>query len=174
MAVEFQVESDAMLFGKGTLTVSAEIFKTPAEVTAAVRARFLEAGGQIETEQNNILLGSIPIFRIMGKAYLFGTWYGRAPVRLKIIADPGKPGASTHLNIDCDLAAIEGRFLWAFAILGVPVILGLVTKGWRTDPGILVFLPLPYVICWGNFLSLKYFLPGKLRKFFGLEAAWWK
>jgi hypothetical protein len=138
-----------------------------------MRERLLQLGGLVEAEQEASLIGHIPIHCVMGKGYLFGTWYGRVPARLRILAAPGNADGSTLLTINCDLAAIENRFLWVFFILGAVVMLAIVGRGWRDDPTILFVLPFPYLICWGNFLSLRIILLGKMRDALNLPGTWW-
>lgn len=162
-----------MWFGKTRVKITGHVFSALPEAFAAVRTRFLDGGGTVELEHDDVIIGSIPIHRVMGRAYRFGTWYGRAPVRLKITVSPGDSGSSTVVCVECDLSAIEVRFRWIFAILSVIVILPLIAKGWRDDPALLIFLGVPYVICWGNFLLPRMVLPGKMRKFFHLETCWW-
>ena len=145
----------------------------PARRSRGCGSVFLQLGGTVEADQEDSFIGHIPIHCVMGKAYLFGTWYGRVPARLRILASPGHAGSSMVLTIDCDLGAVEKRFLWVFFILGATVMLPIIGRGWRDDPAILFLLGLPYVICWGNFLSLRIFLPAKVRGAFTLTGTLW-
>ncbi len=162
-----------MWFGRTRIKISGQVTTPLGETYAAVRARVTDEGGTVDGEHGNTFIASFPIYRIMGRGYLFGTWYGKAPTEFRFAVFLVNADSPTKITIECDLAAVELRFRWVFGILSALVMLPVITRGWRGDPAILLALPLPYIICWGNFLALKLFLPGKMRRFFQIEGCWW-
>jgi hypothetical protein len=163
-----------MWFGMTWMTVKGTAPTSSQEVLKRLRARFLALGGTVEAEQGDTLIGIGQAHAILGRSYLFGAWYGKVPLRLRLHAASEAEGHNSIVRVDCDLRAVLRRFLYVFVGLSVAVMVPLAIQGWRHDPSLLFLLLFPCVICAGNLLSLRMVLPQKLRQAFQVEGLWWE
>lgn len=161
------------MFGRSPMRLQGTAYASPGEVIEKFRTLILDRGGEIRETCDNVTIYEIPAHRIMGRGYGFGTWYGYVPLRLKVAVTPSNGDRKSLTEIECDITQIRRRFQIVFYVISI-IVVGLLLIGrLEMGPGWLFVLGLPYVICEGNFLSFRMYLPFRLRTLFGQVMEWY-